>query len=96
MLRGRQILPKDRGKDRIEDDLPCGIALQANGSILVESVFHGARPVEYRNEFNTNAPAVKMFHGAKGAKFGEIEKYFSLPSLRSWRLGVKIFVDAFC
>ncbi len=45
--------------------LPCGIALRVNNSILVESVFHGA----------------------KGAKFGEIEKYFSLPSLRSWRLG---------
>ena len=48
--------------------LPCGIVLRANYSILVESVFHGARPVKFRNEFNTNAPAVKMFHGAKGAK----------------------------
>ncbi len=57
MLRGRQILSKDRGKDRIEDD---------------------------------------SRKGAKGAKFGEIEKYFSLPSLRSWRLGEKIFVEAFC
>ncbi len=37
MLRGRQILSKDRGKDRIEDD---------------------------------------SRKGAKGAKFGEIEKYF--------------------
>ncbi len=26
--------------------LPRGIALQANNSILVESVFHGARPVK--------------------------------------------------
>ncbi len=65
MLRGRQILSKDRGKDRIEDDSPCGIALRAYNSILVEEIFHGA----------------------KDAKFGEIEKYFSLPSLRSLRLG---------
>jgi len=33
-----------------------------------------------------------VFHGAKDAKFGEIGKYFSL---RSWRLGEKIFVEAF-
>ncbi len=56
MLRGKQILSKDRGKDRIEDD---------------------------------------SRKGAKGAKFGEIEKHFLLSSLRSWRLGEKIFVEAF-
>ncbi len=61
--------------------LPCGIALQASNSILVESVFH---------ECDTNAPAVRIFHGAKDAKFGEIGKY---SSLRSWRLGVKNFVE---
>ncbi len=31
--------------------------------------------------------------GAKDAKFGEIGKYFSLRSLRSWRLGAKNFVE---
>ena len=51
--------------------LPCGIALRANNTILVESVFHGARPVKYRNKCDTNAPAVRIFHGAKGAKLGE-------------------------
>ena len=25
-------------------------------------------PVEYRHEYDTNAPAVRIFHGAKGAK----------------------------
>ncbi len=84
--------------------LPCEIMLRANNSILVEEKYHGARPVKYRNECDTNAPAVRIFHGTKGAKFGEIEKYFSLPSLRSWRsfgfaqdrLGEKIFIEAFC
>ncbi len=66
--------------------LPCEIMLRANNSILVEEKFYGARPVKYRNECDTNAPAVRIFHGTKGAKFGEIEKYFSLPSLRSLRL----------
>jgi len=28
--------------NRISDDSPCGIALRANNSILVESIFHGA------------------------------------------------------
>ena len=84
--------------------LPCEIMLRANNSILVEEKFYGARPVKYRNECDTNAPAVRIFHGTKGAKFGEIEKCFSLPSLRSWRsfgfaqdrLGEKIFIEAFC
>jgi hypothetical protein len=71
VLRGRQILSKDRGKDRIKNDSPCGIEVRANNSILVEEIFHGA----------------------KGAKLGETEKEFSL---RSWRLGEKIFVEAFC
>ena len=48
--------------------LPCGIALRENNTILVESVFHGA----------------------KGAKFGEIGNYFSLRSLRFWRDKEKI------
>ncbi len=118
MLRGRQIISKDIRNfplnlglgNRINDDSPCGIALRANNSILVESVFHGARPVKYRHRCDTNALAVRIFHGAshkgalrwtqggeqsrttKDAKFGEMGKYFSL---RSWRLGEKIFVEAF-
>ena len=48
--------------------LPCGIALRANNSILVEEKFHGTRPVKYRNECDTNAPAVRIFHGTKDAK----------------------------
>jgi hypothetical protein len=52
-------------------------------------------PVEYRLGCDTNAPDVRIFHGAsrkdtKHAKFGEIGKYFSL---RSWRLGAKNFLE---
>ncbi len=58
MLRGRQILSKDRGKDRIEDDSPRGIALRANNSILVESVFHGAKDAKFKQicEFEARNP----------------------------------------
>ena len=48
--------------------LPCEIMLRANNSILVEEKFYGARPVKYRNECDTNAPAVRIFHGTKDAK----------------------------
>ena len=33
-------------ENRIDDVSPCGIALRANNSILVESIFHGIRPVK--------------------------------------------------
>ncbi len=32
-----------RGEDWMKDDSPCGIALRANNSILVEEIFHGAK-----------------------------------------------------
>ncbi len=60
---------------------PHGIELWANISIMVESVFHGARPVKYRHRCDTNAPAVRIFHGAKDAKFGDIGKYISFTRL---------------
>ncbi len=40
---------------RLNDVSPCGIALRANNTILVESVFHGC---------NTNTPDVRIIHGA--------------------------------
>jgi len=69
---------------RNEDDSPCGIALRANNSTSVESIFHGASPVKYRHGCDTNTLAVRIFHGAsckgaKVAKFGE-RKNVSLPA----------------
>jgi len=56
------------------------------------------RPVKYRHGCDTNASDVRIFHGAKDAKFGEIGKYFSLRSWRPFgfaqdRLGAKNFVE---
>jgi len=73
---------------------PCGVALWANNSILVESVFHGA----------SRKGALRWTQGGeqsrttKDGKFGEIEKYFSLRSWRPFgfaqdRLGAKNFVE---
>ena len=49
------------------------------------------RPVDFRHRYDTNAPAVRIFHGAsrkdaKAAKFGEIGRYLSLRSWLSQRL----------
>jgi len=35
-----------RTESRAKDPSPCGKALWANNSILVEAAFHGARPVK--------------------------------------------------
>jgi hypothetical protein len=53
------------------------------------------RPVEYRHGCDTNAPDVRIFHGAsredaKHAKSGDIGRCFSL---RPWRLGAMNFVE---
>ena len=64
---GRMQQITDYGQQDYEerkDTSPCGIALRANNSTSVGSVFHG----------DTNAAPTRIFHGAgrkgaKGAKF---------------------------
>ena len=50
---------------------PVELRLGGHTRPALISILHRTNPVEYRHGCDTNAPAVKIFHGAKHAKNGE-------------------------